>query len=191
MTIELMTGYLGLDNRPRTNSEVDIMEWFASLDEDDWEALLDMNEDMDAEGCGPVRHDTNGAEGPREREDELEYNSPPGQINGGSGGNDGCAGNFATFSDCYYAFIDAGYDYDVAQEDCTMICASYGPGYEGEFDSDACYHYCNIGGCISLCAIFGTVISHYTTPAGGLIASIGCGISCQYLGCPELCDHLT
>ncbi|GEM_PF-2657588 len=108
--LELLIEALGLDDGPRTNSEVDIMEWFASLDEDDWEALLDMDEDMEADGCGPVRHDTNGAEGPREREDEIEYNSPPGQINGGGGGGGStdennqcimtCLGNGYSSSDC-------------------------------------------------------------------------------------------
>ncbi len=131
--LELLIEALGLDDGPRTNSEVDIMEWFASLDEDDWEALLDMDEDMEADGCGPVRHDTNGAEGPREREDEIEYNSPPGQINGGGGGGSGggsgdddyddCPSwSWATYLDCYEAYIDAGYSEQDASGHCAGQC---------------------------------------------------------------------
>ncbi len=56
---------------------------------------------------------------------------PPMLINGGAGVSGECGGNFATFADCYYSFIDAGYDSSTAQEECAQICASavdYGSG---------------------------------------------------------------
>jgi len=155
--------------RPRTNSEVDIMEWFASLDEDDWEALLDMNEDMDAEGCGPVRHYTNGAEGPRERQDELEYNSPPHLINGAGGGSSDpiyCPGNHAwfLFTDCMNHWMDSGYSTQDAYDDCLWVCAISDPYPNAQMNPD--YQQCledYIGDNLEttqkvtlvLCAVFG------------------------------------
>ncbi len=192
--------------RPRTNSEVDIMEWFASLDEDDREALLDMNEDTEADGCGPVRHDTNGAEGPREREDEIEYNSPPGQINGSSGGGSGggsgdddydyCPyGDYVQYLDCYEDFIDAGYSQQDAAGHCAGIC------YDIPYPSDEDYDYSNIcdltcnlvctssyivigyGKCFGKCT--GSTLGFGLKPCAVVcagIATIGC-----WLGCGRIC----
>jgi len=187
--------------RPRTNSEVDIMEWFASLDEDDWEALLDMDEDMDADGCGPVRHDTNGAEGPRERQDELEYNSPPGQINGGGGGGGTCpnSGGFYYYWDCYahyrnypgHGWGDYYYSPNAAEQECHQVCYGHDPieetvtlgedfwdcmGIKESLTTVACVltAISIIASASAVTGGAGIVVAFY---AGTVAAGIGCGLA--------------
>jgi len=164
------------------------------MDEDDWNDLNEYTSDTDADssGCGPAMYDS--SDGPREH-DEEELMSPPNLPNGGGGGgNDLDACPNAGYYD-YWACVDNQHGnppagYDSAAEYCSHICYDGNPMPPGGLTEDTCYDACNLGGCFVLCGVFGLVLGGKTTPAGGLIGSIGCGVACSYWGCHEICDHV-
>ncbi|MFO7792128.1 MAG: hypothetical protein R6W73_03990 [Candidatus Saliniplasma sp.] len=79
---ELMVEALGLEDGPKLESEIDLMEWFAEMDEDDWSDLTEYTSETDDDtGCGSAGYD--GRDGPRERGEEELMSPPPMQPNGG------------------------------------------------------------------------------------------------------------
>jgi len=119
---ELMVEALGLEDGPKLESEIDLMEWFAEMDEDDWSDLIEYTSDtdVDSSGCGSAGYD--GSDGPRERGEEELMSPPPNIPNGGTGGSlISCPGGFyITYHDCIVDYTGkAGYN---PEEECWEIC---------------------------------------------------------------------
>jgi len=141
---ELMIEALGLDDGPKLESEIDLMEWFAEMDEDDWSDLFEYTSETDVDtGCGSAGYDVYGSDGPRERGGEELMMSPPMQPNGGGGGNDDTCPdypNFPSFWDCYAHFRnyeghgwgDYYYSPSAAEQECHQLCYGTPPTEETE-----------------------------------------------------------
>jgi len=128
---ELMIEALGLDDGPNLESETDLREWFAEMDEDDWNDLNEYTSDTDADssGCGPAMYDS--SDGPREH-DEEELMSPPNLPNGGGGGSvgDTCPGEWS-----YDSWDECRLYHDY--ETCADLCfGEYEEGSGPDMDSE-------------------------------------------------------